>query len=167
MAWHSVFLTCICLRVVENHKVSANALLVPLQPEAELGDSDSDAGSDANKVSKRKKKLESRLQIAELKQVPGSFSLCNDTRIHSDPCVGCLRRVKAQGCDTGPIIPTVPSIVRFSEVQHASQKVCVNPSNNMRHLDYQGLAASHGLSEGSHTSTCGMQVYLLHLYYIV
>ena len=40
-----------------------------MQPEAELGDSDSEAGSDANKVSKRKKKLESRLQIAELKQV--------------------------------------------------------------------------------------------------
>lgn len=40
-----------------------------VQPEAELGDSDSEAGSDANKVSKRKKKLESRLQIAELKQV--------------------------------------------------------------------------------------------------
>ena len=50
-----------------------NALPVPLQPEAELGDSDSDAGSDANKVSKRKKKLESRLQIAELKQVCHSF----------------------------------------------------------------------------------------------
>ncbi|KAL3134731.1 hypothetical protein ABBQ32_007731 [Trebouxia sp. C0010 RCD-2024] len=39
------------------------------KPEAELGDSDSEAGSDANKVSKRKKKLESRLQIADLKQV--------------------------------------------------------------------------------------------------
>lgn len=42
-----------------------------LQPEAELGDSDSDDGSDENKLSKRKKKLESRLQIAELKQVQG------------------------------------------------------------------------------------------------
>ena len=40
-----------------------------MQPEAELGDSDSDAGSDEAKVSKRKKKLESRLKIADLKQV--------------------------------------------------------------------------------------------------
>ena len=47
-----------------------------MQPEAELGDSDSEAGSDANKVSKRKKKLESRLQIAELKQVYLLLWLC-------------------------------------------------------------------------------------------
>ncbi len=44
--------------------------LCDLQAEAELGDSDSDEDeSDANKQSKRKKKLESRLKIAELKQV--------------------------------------------------------------------------------------------------
>lgn len=67
-----------CLRHVLSHeKVVLRAVaacfdclcVCVMQPEAELGDSDSEAGSDANKVSKRKKKLESRLQIAELKQV--------------------------------------------------------------------------------------------------
>lgn len=41
-----------------------------MQPEAELGDSDSDPDdTDETKTSKRKKKLESRLKIADLKQV--------------------------------------------------------------------------------------------------
>ena len=58
-----------------------------LQPEAELGDSDSDDGSDENKLSKRKKKLESRLQIAELKQVREvcSFLYCS-AALHNCLC---------------------------------------------------------------------------------
>ena len=56
----------------------------PLQPEAELGDSDSDAGSDEAKVSKRKKKLESRLKIADLKQVGPDYAVsCHELPIRS------------------------------------------------------------------------------------
>lgn len=46
-----------------------------LQPEKELGDSDTDPDdTDETKTSKRKKKLESRLKIADLKQVSQSMS---------------------------------------------------------------------------------------------
>lgn len=45
-------------------------VLLATQVEAELGDSESDADeTDETKTSKRKKKLESRLKIADLKQV--------------------------------------------------------------------------------------------------
>ncbi len=58
-----------------------------LQPEAELGDSDSDAGSDENKQSKRKKKLESRLKIAELKQVQAACFACLLARLLVYTCM--------------------------------------------------------------------------------
>ena len=60
-----------------------------MQPEAELGDSDSDAGSDEAKVSKRKKKLESRLKIADLKQVGLTMPAvsCHELRIRSSAAV--------------------------------------------------------------------------------
>lgn len=61
--------TCAFLHNTVAHQHLQSLCVGFLQPEAELGDSDSDAGSDANKQSKRKKKLESRLKIAELKQV--------------------------------------------------------------------------------------------------
>ena len=66
-----------------------------MQPEAELGDSDSEAGSDANKVSKRKKKLESRLQIAELKQVYLSLVALQCCAV---PCCAVRRDFTFPGC---------------------------------------------------------------------